>query len=1487
MSRFHRLTLLLGSTMALAVVVIGIPVALIALVGLPFPSPLPTGTELEDMAAGRTPIPVDYLIDLLGLVMWIIWVQIAWAAVIEIAAAARGGLARRARMLPGVQTGVARLVTGAAFLATSLAVRPVSAGPLVPVAVGLVDDSPLVSGFGTNGTPHVAGSGSVGATAALEDNRQQVRTSAYVTETGDTWWGIAADKLGSGTRWKELRSINLGRTMDDGTVISSSTDLLRPNWRLLMPSPRPIPISNGGLRTVTVEPGDTIWGIAEADLDDPSMAEVVEHVGDISSINASQLDGNPDLILPGQKLDLPPLVSRGESVTTTTEDDWEEIDRTDPDSSLDDGGTVEPEAARPEEVVSPASPALDPGPRLPSPVEINVLPEPDLELEVADAPTLDTDPESETAAPVTGSIGRSPDQTPPAVIEVTPAPDVGTDSPDGAATPAPDVDSGAPGLDDGSADSKTPNPDAITTDEESETTGPLTPVLDLETGGTFPTTMPSLADGAPARLDPDGSTEDIGPQTADGQLSEAELTDAEVAAAALPGQDEALDTDGSRAPVFAGLAALTLIGGYLYRARGRRRDTSLRHRHPGRMPQPPKRRTRGIARRLSAAAQPEHPEFVNVGLRALGRQLQGTSPKQLPKISGVWVSHNRLVIALADDSPHGVPPTPFMEFADGSGWSLRRSDFAEARDIAVGANGPLPLLTTLGTTSALDLALTTNSRAPADAYGLSSALLYAVDLEVGRVISVQARDESSTLEALTMMALELATSETADQVEIVLVGFGHRLATFDRVTVVDEVVEILDDLETITSRAVYAAADASPFATRVGNGAADTWDPVVVFHADAGDRYAETLVELAARTEGGVTAVCGYPTSTGWTMHVDGEKVRCADLPGDLARHEFIRPKLDGVDLVADLFDEPWSDVEIDEEFWAPMDDSIPDHTWYLADDDEPSWRPMSSVTESDRRSVPEHVGADHFGSDNFGSDNFGSDQGGVDGSGFEQGESAISTVDRWDLPPAPPSPTPIAPPRFSSPPESDPTPLRLVKNNDRDDQESSDRDDDTEPEWDSWPGGETPLLKDLQHSVVLGPVTQEPELTLVQNDTPTEISADTSADSSNETPADSSEDTPIDGSDDAPSDVTDDRDPVEADSAADDPVENLSVDDSLDDGRTAGSDAGDPSEVVVDAAATEDRAAPDPEPADEDRAGEQRAGQEPESERDAAEMRALPAARAKPVDDHDREQTGLRISILGEFTINGWHIGDRAKPWKYTKTPELILYLLLHPGGASQDLLMEQLFPEQPPNRPRLNQLVSDARTKALGQNEDGDYHLPHASPTEPFYKLLPSISLDLRDFARHCARAKTANSNANLHREMAEWKAALQLVEGRPFTLPHDGYEWALPEIEATIVKVEEAAMALADLALDIEDYELAVWATKQGLQTGTGYYELLIKRGRAALLLQDPEEIVRAFADLQVSLEYTGAPEEHTPDLSVHPELEEIYNELSSEGRGQDRP
>ena len=229
-------------------------------------------------------------------------------------------------------------MTAATLLSTSFSARPVAAGPLPDVAAAIVVDPGMAA--------------SAPGQAAVEDG--STRSSGpslrpYLTQPGDTWWGIAEDAYGSGTRWKEIRNLNLGRTMDDGSVISVATDLLRPEWRLLLPAGATVePTPEAAVAdaapaddavdvgsdevvvtaesavgsddaaagsddlvspAVVVEAGDTVWDLAEDDLEalgqQTSTVAVAERVDEIAEINRAALDGNPDLIYPGQRLELP------------------------------------------------------------------------------------------------------------------------------------------------------------------------------------------------------------------------------------------------------------------------------------------------------------------------------------------------------------------------------------------------------------------------------------------------------------------------------------------------------------------------------------------------------------------------------------------------------------------------------------------------------------------------------------------------------------------------------------------------------------------------------------------------------------------------------------------------------------------------------------------------------------------------------------------------------------------------------------------------------------------------------------------------------------------------------------------------------------------------------------------------------------------------------------------------------------------------------
>lgn len=70
----------------------------------------------------------------------------------------------------------------------------------------------------------------------------------------------------------------------------------------------PVPDPNSSATTWTVQPGDHLWGIAEATAADDSLETIAAHWLRIIEINRHRLPdpGNPDLILPGMVVELPP-----------------------------------------------------------------------------------------------------------------------------------------------------------------------------------------------------------------------------------------------------------------------------------------------------------------------------------------------------------------------------------------------------------------------------------------------------------------------------------------------------------------------------------------------------------------------------------------------------------------------------------------------------------------------------------------------------------------------------------------------------------------------------------------------------------------------------------------------------------------------------------------------------------------------------------------------------------------------------------------------------------------------------------------------------------------------------------------------------------------------------------------------------------------------------------------------------------------------------
>ncbi len=126
------------------------------------------------------------------------------------------------------------------------------AEPVVPVPV----QSVVLAAVG-GGEP-----GAMGEPGAEDpaDGQGRIHTVA----PGDSLWSIAEDVYGDGGQWVEIAQANRD-------LVTGTGDLIRPGLRLRIPPPAseplPPPEEEAG-RVVTVQPGDSLWSIAEDRLGD-------------------------------------------------------------------------------------------------------------------------------------------------------------------------------------------------------------------------------------------------------------------------------------------------------------------------------------------------------------------------------------------------------------------------------------------------------------------------------------------------------------------------------------------------------------------------------------------------------------------------------------------------------------------------------------------------------------------------------------------------------------------------------------------------------------------------------------------------------------------------------------------------------------------------------------------------------------------------------------------------------------------------------------------------------------------------------------------------------------------------------------------------------------------------------------------------------------------------------------------------------------------
>lgn len=240
----------LGATLGVLLLVAGVPIGLIAMVGWPLPAEVPTADDVTD-ALRDTYIPDAFLVKALAVVVWLVWVELVAALIVETIAYFRGKQAGRMPLTASsIQRAAARLVATSALLGALVATRGMpeiaSRALRPPETVTLVVDEQQEQ-----------------LTTEVEKTAAQTGAPApvYEVQRRDTLWGIAESCLGDPFRWPEIYELNKGLPQADGRVLRDP-DLIFPGWQLRLPADAiaPVPPQPEGVPVSTQPSPDPVSG---------------------------------------------------------------------------------------------------------------------------------------------------------------------------------------------------------------------------------------------------------------------------------------------------------------------------------------------------------------------------------------------------------------------------------------------------------------------------------------------------------------------------------------------------------------------------------------------------------------------------------------------------------------------------------------------------------------------------------------------------------------------------------------------------------------------------------------------------------------------------------------------------------------------------------------------------------------------------------------------------------------------------------------------------------------------------------------------------------------------------------------------------------------------------------------------------------------------------------------------------------------------------
>lgn len=243
-----------------------------------------------------------------------------------------------------------------------------------------------------------------------------------------------------------------------------------------------------------------------------------------------------------------------------------------------------------------------------------------------------------------------------------------------------------------------------------------------------------------------------------------------------------------------------------------------------------------------------------------------------------------------------------------------------------------------------------------------------------------------------------------------------------------------------------------------------------------------------------------------------------------------------------------------------------------------------------------------------------------------------------------------------------------------------------------------------------------------------------------------------------------------------------------------------------------------------------------------------------RPNEPHIRH-VPLGVGFLGPTAM----IGSDYPLARHPKLSELIVYLALHPDGATSRNWTTALWPDRRVPPQTVSNRLSEAR-RILGLASDG---LPRLRRCGERHLLVEFES----DWQRFQVLAQSERPD--------DWKAALSLVRGRPFDdlvqVQWVIFEGFFAEIERVVTTT---ALALGSAALSEGNADLAVWASQQAIKACPFDERLHRLLMRSADALGNRAGVEATLQTLAMILEIDG-----DPLRGVHPKTAQLYSALTA--------